>query len=96
VIDQRPTPERAAAHRDLLHKLLALIPEDDRLLLLWREVEGCSITTLAEMTGMNENTIKVRLFRARRKLVELAGRLAARPPASGTECRPVGLDQDRL
>jgi RNA polymerase sigma-70 factor (ECF subfamily) len=96
LIDQRPTPDRATAQRDLVNKLLALIPEDDRLLLLWKEVEGCSITTLAEMTEMNESTIKVRLFRARRKLVELAARLAARPPASGPECRPVGLDQDRL
>jgi RNA polymerase sigma-70 factor (ECF subfamily) len=96
VIDQRSTPDRAAAHRDLLNKLLALIPEDDRLLLLWKEVEGCSITTLAEMTGMNESTIKVRLFRVRRKLVELAARLVARSPSSGPECRPVGLDKDRL
>jgi RNA polymerase sigma-70 factor (ECF subfamily) len=96
LIDQRPTPDRAAAQRDLLNKLLALIPEDDRFLLLWKEVEGCSITTLAEMTGMNESAIKVRLFRARRKLVELAARLTARPPASGLEGRPVGLDQDRL
>jgi len=96
LIDGRPTPDRAAAQRDLVNKLLALIPEDDRLLLLWKEVEGCSVTSLAEMTGMNESTVKVRLFRARRKLVELAARLAARPPASGPECRPVGLDQDRL
>jgi RNA polymerase sigma-70 factor (ECF subfamily) len=85
VIDWRPTPDRAVAHRDLLNKLLALIPEDDRLLLLWKEVEGCSIASLAEMTGMNESTIKVRLFRARRKVVELAARLAARSPASGPE-----------
>src|SRR5262249_55909555 len=53
LIDHRPTPDRATAQRDLLNKLLALIPEDDRLLLLWKEVDGCSITTLAEMTGMN-------------------------------------------
>ena len=91
LIDRRPTPDRAAAQRDLVNKLLALIPEDDRLLLLWKEVEGCSVTSLAEMTGMNESTVKVRLFRARRKLVELAARLAPRSPASGPEwpaCRP--------
>ena len=91
LIDQRPTPDRAAAQRDLLNKLLTLIPEDDRLLLLWKEVEGCSITTLAEMTGMNESTIKVRLFRARQKLVILAAALTARPTAGGPECRSVGL-----
>ena len=30
---------------------------------------------LAQMTGMNENTIKVKLFRARQKLVKAAQRL---------------------
>ena len=30
---------------------------------------------LAEMTGMNENTIKVKLFRTRQKLVKAAQRL---------------------
>src|SRR5262249_22555653 len=64
----------------------ALIPEEDRLLLFWKEVEGCSVAEVAEMTGMNENTIKVRLFRVRQKLVELAGRLS-RSPAS----RPASL-----
>jgi RNA polymerase sigma-70 factor (ECF subfamily) len=77
--DQRATPDRAAAQRDLVNKLLAFIPEDDRLLLLWKEVEGCSLAELAEMTGMNENTIKVRLFRTRRKLAELAARLSRAP-----------------
>jgi RNA polymerase sigma-70 factor (ECF subfamily) len=78
LIDGRPTPDRAAADRDLVNKLLALIPEEDRLLLLWKEVEGCSVANLAEMTGMNENTVKVKLFRARRKLVELSARLSSR------------------
>jgi len=30
---------------------------------------------LASMTGMNENTVKVKLFRARQKLVKAAQRL---------------------
>ena len=34
---------------------------------------------LAEMTGMNENTIKVKLFRARQKLVKAAQRLDKNP-----------------
>jgi len=96
LIDGRPTPDRAAAQRDLVNKLLTLIPEDDRLLLLWKEVEGCSVTSLAEMTGMNESTIKVRLFRARRKLVELAARLSRAPLQAAPSSRPVGLDQDTL
>jgi RNA polymerase sigma-70 factor (ECF subfamily) len=96
LIDGRPTPDQAAAQRDLLNKLLALIPEDDRLLLLWREVEGYSIARLAEMTGMNENTVKVRLFRIRRKLVEMAARFSRGPLQASLSSRPLGLEQDRL
>jgi len=85
LIDWRPTPDRAVAQREFLNKLLALIPEEDRLLLLWKELEGCSVKELAELTGMNENTVKVKLFRARGKLVELAGRLSRSPRQTGRE-----------
>jgi RNA polymerase sigma-70 factor (ECF subfamily) len=64
-----------------MNKLLARMPEDDRVLLLWKAVEGFSVVQIAEMTGLNENTVKVRLFRARRRLVELAARLSR--PAVG-------------
>ena len=62
------------AQRDLIVKLLAKISEEDRNLLMLKEVEGHSVEELAEMTGMNENTIKVKLFRARQKLVKAAQR----------------------
>jgi RNA polymerase sigma-70 factor (ECF subfamily) len=63
------------ARRDLATKLLAKISEEDRSLILLKEVEGHSVEELSQMTGMNENTIKVKLFRARQKLVKAAGRL---------------------
>ena len=63
------------AQRDLVIKLLDKLSEDDRTLLLLKEVEGHSVEELSNMTGMNENTIKVKLFRARQKLVKAAGRL---------------------
>jgi RNA polymerase sigma-70 factor (ECF subfamily) len=94
LIDGRPTPERAVAQREFLNKLLGLIPEEDRLLLLWKEVEGCSVKELAELTRMNENTVKVKLFRARGKLLELAGRLSRRPQPTGRVCGAFSLDQD--
>ena len=75
IADARPTPDRTALQRDFINKLLALIPEDDRWLLISKEVEGFSLPELAEMTGMNENTIKVRLFRVRQRLVAAATRL---------------------
>jgi RNA polymerase sigma-70 factor, ECF subfamily len=63
------------AQRDLVIKLLAKVSEEDRNLLLLKEVEGHSVEELAQMTGMNENTIKVKLFRARQKLVKAAQRM---------------------
>jgi RNA polymerase sigma-70 factor, ECF subfamily len=73
-----PVDSRLAQH-DLIWKLLAKISEEDRSLILLKEVEGHSVEELAQMTGMNENTIKVKLFRARQKLVRAAHRLE-RPP----------------
>jgi RNA polymerase sigma-70 factor (ECF subfamily) len=43
-----------------------------------KDVEGHSVEELAAMTGMNENTIKVKLFRARQKLLKAAQRLTKR------------------
>ena len=50
--------------------------------MLLKEVEGHSVEELSEMTGMNENTIKVKLFRARQKLVKAAQSL----DNTGTPC----------
>jgi len=69
-----PADERLA-QRDLALKLLAKVSEEDRSLILLKEVEGHSVEELAQMTGMNENTIKVKLFRTRQKLLKAAQRL---------------------
>jgi len=63
------------AQRDLVVKLLDKLSPEDRMLLLLKEVEGHSVEELSQMTKMNENTIKVKLFRARQKLVKAAQRL---------------------
>ena len=83
--DQAPAVDQRLAQHDLILKLLAKISEEDRSLILLKEVEGHSVEELSEMLGMNENTIKVKLFRARQKLVKAAERLAKAPllpPAS--------------
>jgi len=69
-----PADERLA-QRDLAVKLLSKVSEEDRSLILLKEVEGHSVEELARMTGMNENTIKVKLFRTRQKLLKAAQRL---------------------
>jgi len=78
---ERSEPDRTRpidatlAQRDLIVKLLGKVSEEDRKLMLLKEVEGHSVEELADMTGMNENTIKVKLFRARQKLLKAAQRL---------------------
>jgi RNA polymerase sigma-70 factor (ECF subfamily) len=73
--EQRPAVDTQLAQRDLLMKLLEKLSADDRTLLLLKEVEGHSVEELSRLTGMNENTIKVKLFRARQKLLKAAQRL---------------------
>jgi RNA polymerase sigma-70 factor (ECF subfamily) len=79
--DHAPAVDHRLAQHDLILKLLSKISEEDRSLLLLKEVEGHSVEELSEMTGMNENTIKVKLFRARQKLVKAAQRLEKGPLA---------------
>jgi RNA polymerase sigma-70 factor, ECF subfamily len=79
--DQAPAVDRRLAQNDLILKLLSKISAEDRSLILLKEVEGHSVEELSQMTGMNENTIKVKLFRARQKLVKAARRLEKAPLA---------------
>ena len=75
VTSNGPAIDESLARRDLALKLLEKVSEEDRQLILLKEVEGHSVEELAQMTGMNENTIKVKLFRARQKLMKAAQRL---------------------
>ncbi len=79
VIDRQQPQDAKLARRDYLLKLLARVSEEERNLLMMKEVEGYSVEELARLTGMNENTIKVKLFRARQKLVKAAQRLDRAP-----------------
>jgi RNA polymerase sigma-70 factor, ECF subfamily len=74
-VDPAPLVDARLAQRDLAVKLLSKVSEEDRSLILLKEVEGHSVEELAQMTGMNENTIKVKLFRTRQKLLKAAQRL---------------------
>lgn len=75
--------DESLAKRDLIIKLLGRLSEEDRNLLMLKEVEGHSVEELAELTGINENTIKVRLFRARQKLVKAAGQMMGARGSAG-------------
>ncbi|MGH9660798.1 MAG: RNA polymerase sigma factor [Bryobacteraceae bacterium] len=74
-IDRKPMIDHTLAQRDYVVKLLAKVSIEERSLMMMKEVEGHSVEELAQMTGMNENTIKVKLFRARQKLLKAAQRV---------------------
>jgi RNA polymerase sigma-70 factor (ECF subfamily) len=73
--DKTPRTDTTLARRDYILKLLTRVSEEERNLLMLKEVEGYSVEELSTMLNMNENTIKVKLFRARQKLVKASQRL---------------------
>ena len=58
--------------RERVERLLEGLDERDRLMLILKEVEGFSVEEIARILALNANTVKVRLFRARRRIVSKA------------------------
>lgn len=56
--------------RQELERLLDCLEERDRTMLVLKEVQGFSVEEIAEFLGINGNTVKVRLFRARQRITE--------------------------
>jgi RNA polymerase sigma-70 factor (ECF subfamily) len=58
--------------RQRVETLLECLDERDRMMLILKEVEGFAVEEIAEILDLNANTVKVRLFRARRRIVNEA------------------------
>jgi RNA polymerase sigma-70 factor, ECF subfamily len=65
--------------RDTVNGLLASVSEEDRILLTMKEVEGLSLKELEQVYGVNENALKVRLFRARQRVLKNMKGVTQRP-----------------
>lgn len=61
---------RQGAIREFVSSLLSAVSEEDRILLTLKEVEGLSLKELERIYGVNENALKVRLFRARQRVIK--------------------------
>jgi RNA polymerase sigma-70 factor (ECF subfamily) len=61
----------ALAARELVHKLLSQLKPEDQLVVRMLDLEQRSIAEIAAVTGWNQSLVKVRAFRARRKLQKL-------------------------
>lgn len=70
--------------REEVQSLLGQISEEDRILLTLKEVEGLTLKELEQVYSVNENALKVRLFRARQRVLK-----AHRAFAKQTEKRAV-------
>jgi RNA polymerase sigma-70 factor (ECF subfamily) len=68
--------------RQQIAAALARLPERQRAVFVLSHVEGCTSREVSALTGLNESTVRVHLFRAIRKLrTLLASDRAAAPPA---------------
>lgn len=56
--------------RELVQSLLGSVSEEDRILLTLKEVEGLSLKELEKVYQVSETALKVRLFRARQRVLK--------------------------
>jgi RNA polymerase sigma-70 factor (ECF subfamily) len=61
----------ALAAKELVHKLLDQLRPDDRMVVQMLDLEQKTIAEISALTGWNGSLVKVRAFRARRKLHKL-------------------------
>jgi RNA polymerase sigma-70 factor (ECF subfamily) len=86
-----PSPEAlllAGERQRQLGAALTQLPERQRLVFVLSHFEGRSSREVSQMTGLNESTVRVHLFRAVRRLRSLlTGRAAQRQSPSGRSHR---------
>lgn len=67
---QQDDERQKAQIREFVGALFEHVSEEDRLLLTLKEVEGLTLKELEEIYNVNENALKVRLFRARQRVLK--------------------------
>jgi RNA polymerase sigma-70 factor (ECF subfamily) len=72
---EQSSVENTLVAADLADRLLAVLPPEDQQALLMIDGEEASIKEVAEATGWSESKVKVRAFRARKKLREAMEKL---------------------
>lgn len=77
----------AVAARDLAHRLLETLKPADRLVVTMMDMEGRSVADVQRHTGWSATLVKVRAFRARRKLRKAFEELEKTNEAGGSKTR---------
>ncbi|HKS10150.1 MAG TPA: RNA polymerase sigma factor [Pyrinomonadaceae bacterium] len=80
----QPSVENSVVAADLADRLLSVLSPEDQQALLMIDGEQASVKEVAEATGWSESKVKVRAFRARKKVREAMERLlgAKQEPAT--------------
>ena len=78
--DAAPPDASAAGARELVQKLLGQLSAPDRLVITLLDLEQKSVKDISALTGWSVTLVKVRAFRARRKLRRLAATLEQETP----------------
>jgi RNA polymerase sigma-70 factor (ECF subfamily) len=74
-------PDGPGGQRDFAERLaeaIAKLPDRQRSVFMLSHYEGCTSREVSALTGLNESTVRVHLFRAIRKLRVLLGESAGR------------------
>jgi len=69
--DTSPTPEQSVEHTELREEITRCIEklgDEHRMILILRDIDGLSYQEIGSILGMEQGTVKSRLFRAREKL----------------------------
>ena len=72
--DERFSPDTVAEQRELrdaVQRGLMTLPDDYRQILVMREISGLSYNEIGEALDLETGTVKSRIFRARKRLVEI-------------------------
>lgn len=76
VADDAGAPDTAPEEtREIVGRLLAQLSPEDRLVISLMDLEQKSVAEVCQITGWNGPLVKIRAFRARRKLKSLAEKL---------------------
>jgi RNA polymerase sigma-70 factor (ECF subfamily) len=73
--DSEPDPADSASAKELVAKLLDTLGATDRTVITLLDLEQKSLAEISTLTGWSQTMIKVRAFRARRKLQQAFKRL---------------------
>jgi RNA polymerase sigma-70 factor, ECF subfamily len=80
-----PNAEKAAISRQAARRLLIELSDEDRALLVLKEVEGASVQELSKIFKISESNVKIRLMRARHKLRAIYEKSQERVPSLSSE-----------